>query len=298
MKTISFISIFLMCLGVLGGSVRAIENKNTYIFAASACPPWKSAQIEKHAEHISSACKNNAHLFVSTIKKAFNVPAENIITIVDEKAAYGGLKEAIKKLADTVPKDSRVIMYFNFHGLMFEIYIQKQAELQEVFVLWTEDKPFSVLTAIDTKQWVTANELRKMIDSVRADELIITVDACHSGGAVHDIIKNHDRGDNWKGSEALMMSSKADQYSYLNSDGRYGIFTYNLSKAIGNKPSDLQEAFEIASENTADHLKDKSNQARCAERLEKILHKKVRCAQTPVEHDPSGLLRSIKLGSN
>jgi len=298
MKSISYNFISFLYLAILGDALWAMNGENTYIFAASACPPWKTKQLVKHLRNISSACKNDAHLFTSKVKMALDVPSDNIMTVVDEEATYEGLNKALKKFANIAPENSRVIMYFNFHGIIFEIDTQDHSESEEVLVLWTEDRPFTILTALDLHQWITATELRQMIDRVKAEEIVITLDACHSGGAVHDILKKHGRNKDWTGREAVMTSSKSDQYSYFNIDGSYGLFTYNLSEAIGNGSSSLQDAFEKASKLTIDYFKNESNQQKCEDILKESLHKTEICSQTPIENDPSNLLQSIKLHSN
>jgi len=298
MRLITYISIFVECLMIIGNTVWATDGENTYIFVASACPPWKSRQLEKHAKHIASACKNDVDLFTSRVKKAFNVQSESIMTVVDEQATYDGLRDGIKEFADKAPGGSKVILYFNFHGILSDIDQQDKPATEEVLILWTEDKPFTVLSAIELKQWITADELRQMIDRVKANEIIVVVDACHSGGAVHDILKEHGRDTDWNGREAVMVSSESDQYSYLLIDGSYGLFTYSLSEAIGSGSSNLQEAFEKASANLTEYLANDSNQKKCRDIIWNTLHKRVTCSQNPVVNDPSGLLKLIKLGSN
>jgi len=298
MRLITYIYIFVVCLMIIGNTVWATDAENTYVFAASACPPWKSRQLEKHAKHIASACKNDVDLFTSKVKEAFNVQSENIMKVVDEQATYDGLRDSIKEFADKVPDVSRVIMYFNFHGILSDIDQQDKPATEEVLILWTEDKPFTVLSAIETKQWITADELRQMIDRVKADEIVIAVDACHSGGAVHDILKEHGRDADWNGNEAVMVSSKSDQYSYLQIDGSFGLFTYNLSEAMVSGSSNFQEAFEKASANVIGYLAIHSNQIKCRDIIWNTLHKRVTCIQNPVVKDPSGLLQSIKLKNN
>lgn len=298
MRLPPYISIFVVCLMIIGNSVWATDAENTYIFAASACPPWKTGQLEKHARHIGNACRNDVDLFTSNAKEVLNVKPENIMTIVDKQATFEGLSNGIKKFEDKVTEDSRVIMYFNFHGILSDIDEQDKPVTEEVLILWTEDKPFTVVSAIELKQWVTAVELREMIDRIKADEIIVIIDACHSGGAVHDILKVHGRDKNWNGREAVMVSSKSDQYSFLQIDGSHGLFTYYLSEAIGSGPSNFNEVFETASTNVTEYLANGSNQQKCQDIIWQALQKKITCSQNPEVNDPSGLLRSIMIGSN
>ncbi len=164
---------------------------------------------------------------------------------------------------------------------------------EEVLVLWTEQKPFSLLTAITLKQWVTTQELREMIDAIRAKEVVIIIDACHSGGAIPELMKKHGRQSDWSGSEAVIASSKAKQFSHFTLDGSHGLFTFYLSEAMGSGSDTLRNAFENAAKETSSYLE--MHEEECADMLWKILHTRLACVQTPVDYDPTGLLGSIRL---
>jgi len=294
-----FITLFftvLLYLCFLAEPLWAISGENTYVFAISACPPWKTKLLEKNAKYIAFACQNDVELFTASVKEALDVQPENIITLLNEQATYEGLKKELKEFAETVPKGSRVIMLFNFHGNLSDIDKADKPVKDEVLVLWTENKPFTMLSALALKQWISAKELRGMIDAVRADEVIITVDACHSGGVIPDILKKHGRDKNWQGREAVLMSSKADQFSYFTLDGSHGLFTLNLSESIASGSFTLKEAFDNAAEKTSSYIE--SNKEKCSKMLRDTFHKRLDCVQTPITYDPTDLLPTIKLKSN
>lgn len=297
MRPISIVTTIVLCLYLFINPLWAMSGKNTYVFAVSACPPWKTKLLEKDIKDVANACRNDVDIFTSSVKKALNIPTENIFTLVDEQATYDGLQKGLKEFADKVPKGARVIMLFNTHGDLTDINSEDKPVKDEVLVLWTEEKPFTMLSALALKQWITASELRGMIDKVRADEIVIAVDACHSGGALPDILKKHGREKDWQGREAVIMSSKSDQYSYFNKEGSHGLFTYNLSESIRSGSSTLQEAFEHAAKETSNYVESDVYQKQCSEMLWKTLHIRERCEQTPITNDPSNLLPSIKLNS-
>ncbi len=294
MRLTTLFSAVLLCLYLFTLPAWSISGENTYVFAASACPPWKTKLLEKNAKHIALACQNDVELFTSSVKEALNIPSENIFTLVDEQATYDGLEEELKEFADKVPNGSRVIILFNFHGDISDVTLTGESgSKDEVLVLWTEDKPFTMLSALALKQWISVKELRGMIDAVRADEIIIVVDACHSGGAVPDLIKKHGRDNGWQGREAVIISSKSDQFSYFTTDGSHGLFTLNLSDSIRSGFPTLKRAFENAAKETSKYIE--INEKRCAHILWDTFHKRIRCVQTPEAYDPTNLLPSIKL---
>jgi len=295
MRLITLFSAVLLCLYLFTLPAWPISGKNTYVFAVAACPPWKTKLLRKYAKDIAYTCKNDVELFTSSVKEALDIPYENIFTLLNEQATYEGLKKGLNEFAEKVPKGSRVIMLFNFHGELSDIIQADESGKDEVLVLWTKDKPFTMLSALALKQWITAKELRGMIDALRADEIIITIDACHSGGAVHDILRKHGRDEDWQGREAVMVSSKAEQYSYFTMDGAHGLFTLNLSKALSSGSPTLKSAFENAAMETSKYID--INEKKCAHLLWDILHKRMRCVQTPVAYDPTNLLPTIKLNA-
>lgn len=297
MRLITLLSAASLCLCLFIQPLLAITGKNTYVFAVAACPPWKTKLLEKRAKDVASACKNDVDVFTTSVKEALDIPSENIFTLVDEQATYKGLQKGLKGFADKVPKGARVVMLFNIHGDLTTINSGDKRVKDEVLVLWTEEKPFTMLSALALKQWITASELRGMIDKVRADEIVITVDSCHAGAAVPDILKDHGRDKDWQGREALMISSKANQFSYFTMDGSNGLFTLNLSESVASDSSTLQEAFDKAAMETMSHIDSDSFQKKCSELLWETLHKREQCEQTPFTNDPTDLLQSIKLNS-
>ena len=293
--TIISAALLYLCMSVT--PLWAVTAENTYVFAVSACPPWKTKLLEKDAPDVANVCRNDVEVFTSSIKKALGIPSANIFTLIDEQATYAGLQDGLYEFAETVPTGSRVIMLLNFHGDLADINRKGKPEKDEVLVLWTEEKPFTMLSALALKQWITAKELRKMIDVVKADEIVIIVDACHAGAALPDILKKHGRDKSWKGREAVIMSSKSDQFSYFNKDGSHGLFTLYFSNSIASGSSTLEEAFKTAANETSSYIDSNVNQKECSEMLFKTLGIRDRCKQTPFTYDPSELLSAIKLNS-
>jgi len=294
MRSITIVAAVILYLCISTSSLWAMSGENTYVFAVSACPPWKTKLLEKDAKDVANACRNDVEIFTSSLKEALDIPSQNILTLIDEQATYDGLQTGLKEFAEKVPKGSRVIMLFNTHGDLADINSADKPRKDEVLVLWTEEKPFTMLSALALKQWITASEIRGMIDKVKADEIVITVDACHSGAALPDILNKHGRDKDWDGREAVIMSSKADQYSYFNKEGSNGLFTLNISKSIVSEPN-MQAAYKEAARETAEYIDDELNQKKCSEMLWETLHKRERCEQTPITYDPSNLLPTIKL---
>lgn len=298
MRFVFFLTLCVLCLNIYADRLIAAEGENTYIFAASACPPWKTELLEKHsdAKNVANACRNDVQLFTSSVKESLGVPSENIYTLVDEQATYDGLQRGMSELSTKAPEGSRVILYFNFHGEISDINQNDQPDNDEALVLWTRVKPFTTLSALSLKQWITANELRRKMDSIKADEIVIVIDACYAGEAVPAILKKHGRGEDWEGQEAVLLSAKAGQLSFFTRDGDRALFTSKLAESIRSTPN-LKAAIDRAAAETSDYLEDDVNQKKCSAMLSEITHKKESCEQTPFAYDPTALLPTIELQS-
>lgn len=88
MRSITIVAASVLCLYIFITPLWAKSGENTYVFAVSACPPWKTKMLEKHAKDIAYACKNDVDIFTSSVQDALNVPSENIYRLVDEQATY------------------------------------------------------------------------------------------------------------------------------------------------------------------------------------------------------------------
>ena len=294
MRILIYLTTVSVYLILFSNHIWAIDREDTYIFAASACPPWETATLEKYANKIADACKNDVEVFTSSLKKALDIPNANIVKVLNDQATYDGLKQNLKKFADSVPVHSRVVMLLNFHGALTTIGSADNKSEEEVFILWTNEKPFSELAALDTNQWITTIELRDQLDKIRAKEIVIIIDSCHSGAALHDIFY-HGRDEDWDGREAVITSSKPEQYAYFTVEGSNGVFTLELSESIDSGSSDLNTAYEQTYKGTVEYLNSDYVQEKCSEMFWQLLKKKQRCVQTPVKYDPSNLLPTIKL---
>lgn len=294
MRFVIFLTLLALCSNISADSPLAAEGEDTYIFAASACPPWKVKLLEKHARHIADACRNDVRIFTTSVKEALSVPPGNITSLVDEQAAYDGFRQGLSDFSDNVPEDSRVILYLNFHGEISGIDQNGEPDDDEVLVLWTREKPFTTLSALSLEQWITAKELRRMMDSIDANEIVIVIDACHAGEAVPKILMKHGRGAEWKGHEAVMLSSKAGQLSYFTADGSRALFTSKLAESILSAPT-LEAAIDKAAAETTAYMQNETHQKECTAMLSQLTHGKESCEQTPFAYDPAGLLPSIRL---
>ena len=104
MRLITLFSLVFLYACLFVQPLWAMSGENTYVFAVSACPPWKTKLLEKYAKDIAYACRNDVELYTSSVKEALDIPPENIFTLIDEQATYEGLQKWLIEFADKVPK--------------------------------------------------------------------------------------------------------------------------------------------------------------------------------------------------
>lgn len=291
LKTLSGAALLVFCFSSL--VAWPMSGDDTFVFAISACPPWKTKILEKFAHKIGSACRNDIEDFTDTVEKALGVPPAHIYALVDKQATYQGLERGMREFASRIPRDSRVILLLNLHGILISDIPGDTSGEEDVLVLWTDDKPFSQQTAVVLKQWITVRELRGMVDRIHAQEIVVIIDACHAGSAIPALMKKHGRPTDWSGREAVITSSKAKQLSFFKTDGSEAVFTSELSGALRAGSPTLRSAFENAAKKTSKYIE--KHEASCKEMLWSLLHRRLKREQTPVAYDPSGLLDSIAL---
>jgi hypothetical protein len=137
-----------------------------------------------------------------------------------------------------------VIFYYNGHGVLLEDDEgDEEYGMDEVFVLWSEDEPFSILYAVATKTWLVDDELGLLIRAIRSRKVVMVADTCHASAAERGLYPRGAIVDYHQGGVALISSARADQVSFFDLDGNMGLFTEELLKAIQAGRPNLRKAF-------------------------------------------------------
>jgi hypothetical protein len=147
--------------------------------------------------------------------------AEDAVTLTDADATAENLRDAIERLAaQTGPQDTFVLFYSG-HGDRIE-----RAAGPEVF---DPDSLDETLELYDDA--ISDDELRVMLDSVRAGTTLLLLDSCFSGGFAKDVISVPGR--------MGLFSSEEDLTSQVAFKFRAGGYlAYFLDEAIGDRLAD------------------------------------------------------------
>ena len=85
----------------------------------------------------------------------------------------------------------RVVLYLGVHGGALHQITDYREELRRsgafvplhytgVLMLWTEEQPLTVQSALATRQWVAGADLAHMVGRIKAAELIVILDSCNA----------------------------------------------------------------------------------------------------------------------
>lgn len=283
-KAIVGLILFILCFS--SPLVHGAEtlNKSTYLLAIGACPPWKKIHLE--------ACKTAVDDFTQTFKEKLSLPSKNIKVLLGKKATYDGLVKGLHWLKKKASKDSRVIFYANVHGGFAKGVaspVQTKYKLNDVLVLWTKDKPFTIATAVATGKWILVSDLRGKINKIGFSERIIILDSCHSEAAALELLDHKARILKANKNEAIIVSANTNQVAHFNKSYSMALFTEQLLKAVNEGAPDLAKAFNVSQKTTHKEAIQLCSSVKVFETIPPKV-----CQQRPVKNDPSRILSSIR----
>lgn len=289
----------------LGFAILAAQPvaAETWLFAAAACPPWKSIPDKPEiSAKMAGACEVDVNLFVDGFKDTFDVADDHIITLIDADATGEKVAAAIADLASKAQPDDRVILYVNTHGGKVEAMYKGYSVQDEIFAWYTEEKPQDFSKATEDGRWMTTRAFRDSVNAIMSNEIVTVIEACHADASLNDFINNvHDgiggRGPDWPGREAVIFSAHEEQIANFTPDGTAAIFTKVWSDQMLSTPSDtLFDSFEAARLSTHRAVRENCADGESHEELVKDwINYRDLCTQMPTAWDPFGLLDDITL---
>jgi len=296
-KLVVFKTLFVALL-LMGSSSLYAE---TYLFGAAACPPWKAIPNQpKLTTSMAAACEVDVNLFTDSFKEAMQVKPENITTLLNEKATFQGVTAGMTALAEKAKADDRVVIYVNMHGGKVEALYEDYPVQDEVFAWYTKEKPADDKAAVG--KWMSVKTFRDLTNKIMAKEIIVIIEACHSGGGLHDFQDNYGnglghRGKDWPGREAVIFSSHEDQVANFTTDGTQALFTSIFTDVLNRKSTRiLGDAYRQARLQTHNTIRATcAKEAPHAALIRDMARYRKFCTQMPTSWDPFGLLEDVVL---
>lgn len=159
---------------------------------------------------------------------------EHVHVVWQEQATVDGFRNALTMLAQTVPSDATVFIYFSGHGGRV---LEESGWIP--YLCLDDADPFQLQqTALSGQEFSTA------LAAIRARRLVVMIDACHASGSATFKGRN-----NWRqglpddyyqslslgNGRVIIASSSEDQYSYIRDQNDRSAFTYYLEQAMKGK---------------------------------------------------------------
>lgn len=259
-----------------------ILKKTTHLMAIGICPPWKPQNPE--------ACRRSVDAMESALTARLGIADKNVTTLLNAAATTEGLKAAFAGFSGLGPKD-RLIIYANLHAGALDPTAQVGPD-NDVFVLWTKDKPAALQFAVAEGDWIMASDFAAWVHALPVGEVILILDACESGAVTPLFIDAHPSDDGSR-PEAVIVSASADQIANFSSDRSVALYSQQLAQTLASTEGTFGHAADLAAEQTHN-----AAIAICDLRKSSLEQAGVdpsSCRQQPTTHDPESLLTQIVL---
>ena len=177
-------------------------------------------------------------------KKMLNTDGANHVFMynltTDSADALKPNKQTIKLILDSIGKKATVndvlLIFLSGHGVLDEIEDKKQFYYMTADAAsLTDEKTYpDVGISTDTLiEWIR-------LENIAANKRILILDACYSGSAIYDAIKNFDRMNKISGLFVLAAST-SNESAFENETYKHGYLTYSLLKVIKQLSDKLED---------------------------------------------------------
>jgi hypothetical protein len=286
--------------GLVTTAVAETPARTTHLFAVGVCPPWKTAPGDPAlTAKWAASCRNDIQGVTDSLRRALSLDDANVTALIDEKATYETVVAGLTELAKKTQPTDRIVIYLNTHGGEIDASYRGYGVTDEVFALYSEKEPANFSQAVVNGPWMTARALRDRIDAIPAEEIVIILESCHSGASFKDF--RYDLGGRykpgWKGREAVIYSSGADQVANFVETQDGALFTKTFAEVLAAQgEKTLADALQKARAETHRDIRKRCLAGPYAGQTEIIRSDYLTyCTQQPDAFDPYGLLDDIKL---
>lgn len=272
-------------LTLLPACATAAENtdgKTNHLMAIGICPPWKPVDTE--------ACARGVEAMTAALTVRLGIEQRNVTSLVNAAATTAGLKAAFAGFGKLGPND-RLIIYANLHSGALDPTAEAGPN-NDVFVLWTKDKPVAVPFAIAEGDWIMASDFAGWVHALPAGEVVFILDACESGAVSPLFIQAHPQNDENR-PEAVVVSAAANQFANFAPDQSIALYSQQLAASIATGGGTFQDAADRAALQTHSAAVTICDQQKSA--MEQAGLDPLSCQQQPTTHDPDALLSQIVL---
>ncbi|WP_417667195.1 hypothetical protein [Roseibium sp.] len=259
--------------------------QNTHLLSIGICPPWKPQP--------ASACEKSVEATGKGLTQRLGIPDQNWHKLLNEQATRKGLFEKLSDLSGILGPDDRLIIYANLHAGSLDPSKPAGPD-NDVFVLWSEEKPEVMAFAVAQGLWIEAKTFAGRVHRIPAGEVIVVMDSCEAGAVAPLFIDIHPDDDETR-PEAVVTSAEFNQFANMSSDGSMALYSEMLGNVLKTQNGLLSDALSKAAsltETAAVPICKKQ-----ADALKKYGQASNACNQQPATHDPQNILSKLQLNA-
>lgn len=172
-------------------------------------------------------------------------PPANVELLLDSQATLDGIREALERVVQASAPDETVVLYFSGHG-------GRNASGEYLIPIDADPKDL-------TGTALSSTELTGKLKAIKAERLVVLLDACHSAGAAE--LKVIDPAEGVKAGlseetynllaggkgRVMMASCRANETSVVLGGMKNSLFTHHLLDALRGKASagNVVRVFEV-----------------------------------------------------
>lgn len=279
--------LFLAALIIIGVSSATAGNTpvqlENHLLGIGICPPWKPQSPD--------VCARGVNGVVSGLVGRLGIAEANRHELINADATMAGLKAKFATLARTLDRKDRLIIYANLHAGALDT-TRPAGPDNDVFVLWTEQKPQVIAFAVAEGAWIKAADFAALVHALPVGEVVFMLNACDSGAVDPLFIHQHPANDPGR-PEAVVTSAKAGQFANFSADQKEALFSKTFAEVLS-----VYEGTMTGAVTEATQLTEKAALPICASQsqtISKLGLDPSSCNQQPTVHDPEGLLNNLEL---
>ena len=205
--------------------IKVKQNKNAYAVLIG---------IEQYRQKLPKVdfAVSDAKLVSNYLSKVMGYPEENIVTLINDRAAKSDLEKYFEKwLSNNIEKGGTVFIYYSGHGA-------PNPQTGDAYLVPYDGDP----SFIDQ----TGYSLKRMYDvlgKLPAKEIVVALDSCFSGAGGRSVLAEGARPLVMNFEKSLMISKNmvilaaaaGNQISSTYKEKGHGLFTYFMLKGIKNE---------------------------------------------------------------
>ncbi len=260
------------------------ENaRTTHLLSIGICPPWKPQP--------TSACEKSVEATGKELVARLGIADKNWHKLLNADATTTGLYNKLAELSGKLGSDDRLIIYANLHAGSLDPSKPAGPD-NDVFVLWSDEKPAVMAFAVAQGVWIEAKEFAGRVHQIPAGEVSLIMDACEAGAITPLFIDHHPEDDEAR-PEAVVTSAQFDQFANFSADKTMALYSQVLAKTLQSHEGPFSSVLQtVASQTSAAAVPICKT---LSADLKKQGQDPTACNQQPAMHDPEDILPKLQL---